>query len=73
MTTKELYDKITIGCCASGQFTVGIEYRGKSYFCQSNDTSAYDCIRGDEFVYYASKKQALLALWRECKHKNGLR
>lgn len=75
MTTKELYDKMTIGCCAGGQFTVTIEFRGKHYSCKSNDTMAYDCLRSHdgELVWYASEKQALLALWNECKRANNLK
>ena len=47
MTTKELYNRITLGTCVSGQFTVTIEYRGNEYTCKSNNTLAYDSIRFD--------------------------
>ena len=47
MTTKELYNRITLGTCVSGQFTVAIEYRGEEYTCKSNNTLAYDAIRFD--------------------------
>jgi len=75
MTTKELYNRITIGCCAGGQFEVEIEFRNKTYRCKSNNTLAYDCLRNNdgELVYYSSEKQALLALWSECKRANGLK
>lgn len=75
MNTKELYDRITIGTCLRGQFDVEIEYRNKTYRCKSNNTLAYDCLRNNdgELVYYTSEKQALLALWHECKSANNLR
>lgn len=75
MTTKDLQDKMVIGTCLRGQFTVTIKFRGNTYSCKSNDTTAYDCICDDdgEFWYYPSKKQALLALWRECKRANNLK
>lgn len=73
MTTKELQDKMVIGTCLRGQFTVTIKFRGNTYSCKSNDTLAYDCIRGDEHVFYASEKIALLALWKECKRANNLK
>lgn len=73
MTNKELQDKMVIGTCLRGQFTVTIKFRGNTYSCKSNDTLAYDCIRDDELVFYTSKKQALLALWNECKRANNLK
>lgn len=74
MTTKELYNRITLGTCVSGQFTVTIEYRGEEYTCKSNNTLAYDSIRFDPEPgeSYYTPKQALMALWNECKMKNNL-
>lgn len=74
MTKKELYNRITLGTCLSGQFTVTIEYRGKEYRCKSNDTLAYDSIRFDPEPgeSYYTPKRALMALWNECKEKNNL-
>ncbi len=66
---------MNIGACLRGQFSVEIYFRGKKYCCMSNNTLAYDCIRSNDegLVYYSSVKQALLALWNECKAKNSLR
>ena len=74
MTTKELYNRISIGFCAGGQFEVTIEYRNKTYRCKSNNTLAHNCLwgSGGNLVYYSSEKQALKALWDECKQKNSL-
>ena len=75
MTTKELYNRITLGTCVSGQFTVAIEYRGEEYTCKSNNTLAYDAIRfdADPKESHYTYKQALMSLWRECKAKNNLK
>ena len=75
MTTQQLYDRMRIGFCASGQFSVEIDFRGNTYRCKSNNTLAYDCIRSEngELIGYSSEKQALLSLWNECKRKNDLK
>ena len=77
MTTKQLYDKIDIDTCVSGQFKVTINYRGCTYHCKSNNTMAYDSIgrhRGDDdHLCPYTEKQALRQLWDECKIKNGLK
>lgn len=74
MTKKELYNRITLGTCLSGQFTVTIEYRGKEYRCKSNNTLAYDSVRfnPEPGESYYTPKQALMALWDESKTKNNL-
>lgn len=75
MTLNELYDKMSIGTCLSGQFTVTIIYRGKEYSCKSNNTQAHDsigCWRGDDEYCPMTEKQALQQLWNECKRKNEI-
>ena len=74
MTQKELQQRLTIGCCARGQFEIEIEYRNKTYRCKSNNTLAYDCLHNQlgELVYYSSIRQAMQALYDECKQANGI-
>lgn len=73
MTLKELQDKVyRIGVCCGGQFEVVIMYRNKLYHCQSNNTLAYDTIKSDDVGYY-TLKQAMKALYDECKTKNNLK
>lgn len=74
MTKKELYNRITLGTCLCGQFAVTIEYCGKEYRCKSNNTLAYDSVRfnPEPGESYYTPKQALMALWDECKTKNNL-
>lgn len=74
MTQKELSHRLTIGVCCGGQFEVTIEYRNKTYRCKSNNTMAYDCIQSDnnELAYYSSVRQAMQALYDECKEANGI-
>lgn len=80
MTTKELLPKIYIGACTKGRFNVVINYHGNDYHCASHNTTAYDRIKGKDdiisdtqIVYGYTLKQALLALWDECKRKNELK
>ena len=80
MKTRDLENKIYVGVCLSGQFTIRIEYRGKQYSCKSNNTLAYDRYSGSDnwtsnkqirccYTY----KQALRAMFDECKRKNNLK
>ena len=78
MTLKELQSKIySVGVCLSGQFEVVIEYRNKLYKCRSNNTLAYDTLRYDPDPVpsdsYYTMKQAMQALYDECKSKNNLK
>jgi hypothetical protein len=75
MTTQELKNRITIQFAGHGHFKVTIDFRGKKYSCTTNDTMAIDKI-GDESkdlkAFYVTEKQALTALYNECKRKNNL-
>ena len=75
MTYEQLYNRITVGTCCHGQFKVTIFYRNKCYECRSNNTLAYDAIKLPSITIasdYYTEKQALKALWDECKEKNSL-
>lgn len=73
MTQKELELKfVSIKLAGSGSYRVTIEYRNHTYSCISNNSLAYDAWRNDDHSYY-TEKQALQALYDECKRKNGLR
>lgn len=75
MTTSQLKDKIRTSFAGHGHFKVEIEYRGKKYNCTTTDTMAIDKIGDDRIepkAFYVSEKQALMALWNECKRKNDL-
>ena len=76
MTTSELNNKVSVGTCLCGQFSVTINYRGVEYRCKSNNTQAHDSIgrwRGDDKNCPMTEKQALQQLWDECKRENDLR
>lgn len=79
MKTRDLENKIYVGVCLSGQFMIRIEYRGKTYSCKSNNTLAYDRCKGsDNFCltshrYGYTYRQALQAMFDECKMKNNLK
>ena len=78
MTKQELLNKVSISWKGYGTFNVTIEFRGKSYSCTSHNTLAYDRIRSDDSMSeYRSEfgytyKQALEALYDECKRANNL-
>lgn len=78
MTLKQLSDKVSIGVCLCGSFKVCIEYRGKRYYCTSNNTEAYDCIsnwRRDNYFrkdHSLTPKQAYECIWSECLCRNNL-
>jgi len=75
MTTQELKNRITTIFSGYGHQKVTIEFRNKTYSCITTNTIATDRI-GDEEIrpnaFYVTEKQALLALWDECKRKNNL-
>ena len=76
MTEKELSRKIlSIKFSGYGHWRVTIKYRNKEYSCITTNAPAYDmrdweC--GEPKNFYSSRKQALMALYNECKRKNGL-
>lgn len=75
MTTQELKSRITTRFSGYGHYKVTIEYRGKEYSCITTNMSAIDRIGDDEVRlkdWYPTEKQALLALWDECKLANNL-
>ena len=75
MTTTQLKNRINTQFAGKGHFKVTIDFRGKEYSCTTTDTMAIDMI-GDDTIdkkrFYVSEKQALTALWNECKRKNDL-
>lgn len=81
MKTRDLENKVVyVGVCLSGQFMIQIEYRGKRYGCRSNNTLAYDRYKNSDYflsdkqsMYGYTYKQALLAMYEECKRKNNLK
>lgn len=79
MTTRELEQRVRPTICLSGQFSIIIEYKGKEYRCKSNNTLAYDRYTGSddwnsEYEVHCgyTYKQALQAMYDECKRKNYL-
>ena len=76
MTTLELQTRINTYFSSYGHFIVSITYRDKEYTCTTTNTMAIDCMYNegvDYDRYYKTAKQALLALWDECKTKNNLK
>lgn len=82
MTTKELERRIKIIHFGRRDYSVRITYKGKEYFCNCSNTFAYDRIkRMDNFSKNAQRtlnliytyKQALQALYKECKTVNNLK
>lgn len=75
MTTSQLKNKVSTQTAGHGHFIVIIEFRGKSYNCTTTDTMAIDKIgddRKEPKAFYVTEKQALTALYNECKRKNDL-
>ena len=79
MNTEELRRRITIQWKGYGTYKVTIEYRRETYSCTSHNSLAYDRITGyaydvpDRAVKdFYTYKGALITLWDECKHANGL-
>lgn len=75
MTTNQLKNRIRTYFAGHGHFKLTIEYRGKIYSCTTTNTMAIDRI-GDEKRtpkdFFTTEKEALLALWNECKRANDL-
>ena len=75
MTEKDISSKITIHWKGYGTYRVTITYRRKIYSCISHNSQAYDMRnweKGEPRTYYNTRKQALMALYNECKRKNDL-
>jgi len=75
MTRIELKRRISTRFAGHGHFKVTIVYRGKDYSCITTNTLAIDKIgeeRTTPLEFYVTEKQALQALWEECKRKNTL-
>ena len=74
MTTNELEKKVRISRTTYyGHYKVTITFRTKEYSCTTTDSLAYDAIHeGEETKGYYTYKQALTAIYNECKRKNGL-
>jgi len=75
MTTSQLKDKISTSPKGHGHYKVTIEFRGNYYHCVTHNMLAIDRIGNESLTpkeNYASEKQALLALWDECKIANDL-
>lgn len=62
-------------CNKRGVYRVWIRYRGYAYQCYSTNSMAYDTIKSDGACknYYRTQKQALQALYDECKAANNLK
>lgn len=76
MTTLDLRNKITVSFKSYGHYKVTIEYRNKEYSCVTTNTMAVDRMDDDYInhgMFYVSPKQALIALYNECKRKNELK
>lgn len=69
MTIQELRNRVTVHG-GSGQYKVNIEFRGKKYTCQSNNSLAYDA--ANYGVEDMTEKQGLQSFYDECKRKNNL-
>ena len=78
MTTEELKERVRdVGFVSYGHHKIEIEYRGKSYTCITTNMPATDRLRSDleerKVCGFYTLKGALMALYRECKRKNGLK
>lgn len=78
MNVWQLLEKVNVRSKGSGNYLVAIEFKGKQYSCQSNNSLAYDRIHNymlynnRERVYEYTFKQALQSFYDECKRKNNL-
>ena len=78
MKKQELLNKVSISWKSYGTYDVTIEFRGNSYSCISHNTLAVDRIKSDESIsdnrseHGYTYKQALEALYDECKRANNL-
>lgn len=75
MTTQELRHRVNVTFEGYGHYKVTIKYRGKEYHCTSTNTIAVDRMRddhNDSESCYPTPRQAMQALYDECKNKNNL-
>lgn len=74
MTTAQLSQRIEASTTTSyGHYKVTIQYRGKQYSCTSTDSMALDRYNDEDAKRgFYTQRDALKALWRECKRKNNL-
>lgn len=79
MKTTELEKRVSVETCCGGSFKVRIQYRGKEYKCTSNNTTAYDRMKEGDYIslyrrtFFYTFREALQALYDECKRANDLR
>lgn len=79
MNIWQLLEKVNVRSKGSGNYLVVIEYKGKQYKCQSNNSLAYDRIynyllfKNRKRAYEYTLKQALQRFYDECKLKNNLK
>ena len=81
MKTKDLEGKVEVQMGSwYGHYKVSIVYRGRLYCCNTTNSSAVDRVTTHDLELASDKtvenhytyKQALTALWNECKRKNAL-
>ena len=78
MTLDQLRERVREEWCGYGTHRVHITWRSRVYTCITHNTLATDrirsryekdprCVEGG-----GTEKEAYLALWEECKRKNGI-
>ena len=78
LTLQQLKERVSIQWIGYETYKVNVEYRGKGYSCTSHDGIAYDRIRNTDIpdnamgYYGCTKRQALQALYDECKRANDI-
>lgn len=76
MTTSELRNRVSVQFKSYGHYLVTISYYGKEYKTVTTNTLAIDRMRDDDGIdngkVYVTPKQALEALYNECKRNNSL-
>lgn len=78
MTLQELKERVKVERAGGyGSYKVTITYRGKSYWCHSNNSLAWDRLDDDNYSDnevngFYTNKGAYLAFYDECKRKNHL-
>lgn len=71
MTTEQLLERVSVRLAGTGTYEVRITYRGRDYSCRTNNSLAWDAIRWGDRSYY-TRRQALQALYDECRRKNNI-
>lgn len=77
MTTQQLSQRVSFRFGGYGHFRIEIEYRNYLYTALTTNTLALDRVNDNTLVDRArqngyTRRQALLALYNECKLKNNL-